>query len=120
MNWRLLKLILIGIGAAIGLLTACSHLTVAPRPVVSHTASWSGNQQNSGVISADQYGVICDASWIARYDDLLKRYGKDLSPPVQTGDRHGVTQLSLDRYRVTMEISIRFAILNQRLKNGDQ
>ncbi len=97
---------------------SCSHLTVTPKPVVSHTASFSGNKQTSGVILADQYGVLVDSGWMARYDALLVKYGKDLNPPVKTGDRIGVTKVGND-YRVSMEVSIRFAEMNQRLRNGD-
>ncbi len=102
----------------IALLSGCSHLTVTPKPVVSHTASFSGNKQTSGVISADQYGVIVDSGWMARYDSLLAKYGKDLTPPVKSGDRVGVTKVGND-YRVSMEVSIRFAEMNQRLRNGE-
>lgn len=59
-------------------LTACDHLTVAPKPVESHAVAFDLNAQNAGVIDADQTGVLVTSGWIEKYKALEAEFKQPL------------------------------------------
>ncbi len=57
---------------AVYLLSSCNHLTVSPPLTVAHSISFSGNEQNGGVINCDKLGCIVTPSWMEHYRKLEK------------------------------------------------
>jgi len=51
-------------------LCACSHLTVAPKPVVAHAIAFSGNTQNAGIIECDAQGCKVTPLWVEKYKQM--------------------------------------------------
>jgi hypothetical protein len=55
------------LAAVTGALLASCWMTVAPKPVQSHAASFDQNAQNSGVIQADADGFIVTQHFLDRH-----------------------------------------------------
>jgi hypothetical protein len=62
-------------------LTACG--TVKPERVTSAAASYDGNEQNSGIISANANGYVVTNHFRDRYNALVGIYGRDFTSPVK-------------------------------------
>jgi hypothetical protein len=94
-------------------LSACTvrEQTVVPSRIVSTQASFDGNQQDSGIKTADAQGFVVSANWIARYDAMLVEFGGRFSPAVKAGDRAGI--LIGPEIVVTAEVMSRFIRMNQ-------
>lgn len=63
--------------ALLFILTAC---TVTPQLVKPSTISFSGTNQNSGIIAATNGGWIIDAGKRDRYNALISDYGNEFRP----------------------------------------
>ena len=66
----------LAIYAALIALAACSHLTVAPKPVVAHAIAFDKNAQNAGIIDCDVNGCKVTANWVAKYRQLESEFHK--------------------------------------------
>jgi hypothetical protein len=86
-------------------------MTTAPKPVVSHQASFDGNVANSGIVAFKPEGFVVTKHWIERYDGLLTKYGARLTPIIFTGDRVGVVAQG-DNFLVTAQVLVRFTRMN--------
>lgn len=69
-------------------LAGCMSSTVIPKetppPAV---ASFSGNEQNGGVLSLGTQGAVVDAGFLKKYDTVIAQgYGKHFTPPLKKGD----------------------------------
>lgn len=97
---------------AVVLLSACGHLTIAPKPVEARAVAFDGSTQNAGILDYDSAGLIVTPGWIAKYDALLQAYGKKLAADnqVPVGSRVGVTSKGAN-FHVTWEVQNRFADL---------
>lgn len=62
-------------------------LTVAPKPVVSHAASYEGNVQNSGIVSADADGFVVTQHFLDRHH---------ITDYVQSGQYFRITAQTMD------------------------
>ena len=56
--------------------------TVIPTTVQSSAASFDGNDQNSGIISANANGYVVTSHFRDRYNALASIYGRDFSVPL--------------------------------------
>ena len=106
--------------AALLLFSACSvqQSAVAPKAPVAAAPSWDGNEQNSGIISADANGFVCTPHFLNRWDAMLANFGAKLSPARKIGDRDGITEEGTN-YRFTAEAMSRFVQLNRIRKSED-
>jgi hypothetical protein len=87
MNKRILAIFVAVVSAVVLLLiTAQGCATVTPHPVQAKQASFDGNTQNSGVVSAAQAGFIVTENFRAKYNALASMYGKYLLPPIKPDD----------------------------------
>jgi hypothetical protein len=90
-------------------LPACSHhkalLTIAPHSVVTTQASFDENQQNSGLISANDKGFLVTQHFIERHQ-------------INTTD-HGVT-VEGHYYRITAQVMAKCIDLDQARKKQQQ
>ena len=66
----------LAISAALIALSACSHLTVAPKPVVAHAIAFDQNSPNAGIIDCDVNGCKVTANWVAKYRQLESEFHK--------------------------------------------
>lgn len=108
-----IRLILV---AACVALVSCggASLTVAPKPVASHQASYSGNEQNSGMVKqpdVGEQGFAVNQDWVDGYDSLLSKFGQTLNPPRKAGDRDGITP-EAGHYRITDQVLMRHDVMN--------
>ena len=62
-------------------LSSCG--TVAPDRVTSAAASFDGNEQNSGIISANANGYVVTNHFRDRYNALVSTYGRDFTVPIK-------------------------------------
>lgn len=53
---------------------SCSHLTVAPKPVVAHAIAFDQNQQNAGIIDCDKEGCLVTANFVAKYKQMESEF----------------------------------------------
>ena len=60
--------------------------TVIPSTVRSSAASYDGNDQNSGIISASAEGYVVTAHFRDRYNALVAIYGRDFAVPLKPDD----------------------------------
>lgn len=111
-----MKLLLLIPFLAIGF---CQHLTIAPQPVAVHAKAFDNGVQNAGIVGHDSTGLIVTAGWIAKYDAMLKVYGKQLSVSnqVASGDRTGVVPRGVN-FHVNFEVNDRFADLKYYERNS--
>ncbi len=103
-------------------LSACKEPPKPPaKPIVSTQASYSGNEQNSGVLKPAQgvEGFPVKQDWIDAYDALLARFGTVLFPSRKPGDRNGVV-IEGDHYRVTDAVMERYLVMNQRRMQAER
>lgn len=103
------------------LLSGCSsvqHSAVVPQPVVASTASFDGNVQNSGIVSAGAKGFHVTPHFLARYDAMLTVNGLHISPPRKAGDREGIT-VEPGGYVFDAEAMNRFVELNRLRTSGE-
>jgi hypothetical protein len=56
--------------ASLALLSACSHLTVAPKPVNATSIAFDENVQNAGIIDCDARGCLVTPNWLAKYKQM--------------------------------------------------
>lgn len=75
--------------------------TIAPKIEESHVASFSGNEQNSGIIDVTQSGAIITPGAYLQYNSLIKFYGHLTVP--KTTDGFGSEKLTDGNYRITLE-----------------
>lgn len=72
------------ISLALVLLLACSCGTVTTKTNDSHTASYDGNAQNSGILAiAPAGGRIVTPHYRDRYNALIDLYGDQFDPPLK-------------------------------------
>jgi len=57
-------------GLLLSVICGCSHLTVAPKPVVAHAIAFDNNQQNAGIIDCDKDGCLVTANFVAKYKQM--------------------------------------------------
>lgn len=60
----------IGIALILSILSGCSYLTVAPKPIVANAIAFDGNQQNAGLIDCDKDGCLVTSGWVKKYQAL--------------------------------------------------
>ena len=63
-------------------LAACSHLTVAPKPVPARAIAFDKNSQNAGIIDCDKNGCKVTANWVAKYHQMEAEFKKTFSDDV--------------------------------------
>jgi hypothetical protein len=96
----------------------CAHkdATIAPQIVHSTQASYSGNEQNSGMPVAPkvgEQGFQVNQDWIDAYDALLAKFGGRLFPPRKSGDRDGIAKEDgAGYYRITDAVLERYDNMN--------
>lgn len=123
-----MKRLILAISVGALCLSACTHgrdslLTVAPTPVKSGQASYSGNEQNSGVLKDKaalptyNKGFPVNQDWVDGYDALLATYGSTLTPPRKAGDRDGIVKEG-DHYRITDAVMVRQQVLNSTRRSN--
>lgn len=101
------------------LVAGCATQESAPppaptKPVVSRQASWSGFEQNSGMIKQPELGekgFAVNQDWVDGYDSLLARFGNILNPPRKSGDRDGIAKEG-EHYRITDQVLMRHDVMN--------
>ena len=74
---------------------------VVPAPAV---ATYSGNSANGGLINLGPGGkgpALVTADWVAAYNTLVRKYGKDMTPPDRPND--GVTELPDGTFTVDLQ-----------------
>jgi hypothetical protein len=76
---KALALLLLGLALA-----GCG--TVIPNTVPSSAASFDGNDQNSGIISASADGYVVTTHFRDRYNALIATYGRDFAVPLRVDD----------------------------------
>ena len=57
-------------------LAACSHLTVAPKPVPARAIAFDKNSQNAGIIDCDKNGCKVTATWVLKYHQMEAEFKK--------------------------------------------
>ena len=99
--------------AALLLATGCAG-TVAPWPVVPSQPSWSGSQQNSGMLRMVADGWIVDGQWVTRYQLLCaSKFAAELAPPP---DPNACLDLGDGMYLAHFQTVADFAYLNLKKK----
>jgi hypothetical protein len=99
--------------AVIGL----SSCTVTPKTVRDKTASFDGNQQNSGFLGYDGegYGIITSNA-LARYNGLIAKYGERYAPPLKPNA--GVTPHTNGTFRIDNAHDVRAREMNRWRRSG--
>jgi hypothetical protein len=94
MNSARFQVNIIRVGAALLAIAAFSLLcsmfagcSVVPKPVESHSAAFSGNENNSGilgvyVVDGVFQGFIVNQDFVDRYRERIAKYGDQLRPTV--------------------------------------
>lgn len=82
------------------LLSSCELWRSAPPPApavpVQVQPSFDGSKQDSGIILVDaQHGALVTARFIARYDALVERYGRDPRHALPVSPRQGVSPVDV-------------------------
>ncbi len=67
-------------------------MTIAPKPIVSHQASYEGNIQNSGVLSSDANGFVVTQYFLDRHG--FKKTDVGVSP---AGSNYRITAQLMDK-----------------------
>lgn len=74
-NWAVWAIWMsLGIGIILTILCGCSHLTVAPEPVVATQIAFDGNTQNAGLIDCAEDGCLVTKGWMDRYQALEREF----------------------------------------------
>jgi hypothetical protein len=107
MKFAKLLLSIIVISVFIG----CAHTVVPTTEVRNSTASYDGNDKNSGIVSTCPGGFVVTDKFLARYDVLAEKYGAKFVPKVKKGD--GVTGHVIDS-----EHMVKFLQMNNWNKAG--
>jgi hypothetical protein len=92
--------------AAIWLFGGCSHLTVAPKPVVATQIAFDENVQNAGLIDCDTKGCLVTSGWMERYKALEKEFSHTVP-----ADQHIKAEGS--NFRVSFEVTNNFIDLQR-------
>ena len=95
-------------------LTACG--TVKPERVTSAAASYDGNEQNSGIISANANGYVVTNHFRDRYNALAAVYGRDFTVPM-TADA-GLQQISDSTWLIDRQHLSQFLEMNTWSRAG--
>lgn len=104
--------------AAAVIICGCAR-TVAPRPVADQTASWDGNEQNSGFIgyAPDGSGIITSHAQ-ARYNALVVLFGSRFVPPLRPGD--GLKATGTNTWMIDAQHLEYFTRMNRWHKSGER
>lgn len=95
-------------------LTSCSF-TVTPKQVTPHAVSdWA----HRNVIEANDHGVLVTAEWIRVYHELLKSYSAKLPVSNRPATPDAGIAPENGNFRVSYEVSDRFADLKYFERNG--
>ncbi len=95
-------------------LSACG--TVAPDRVTSAAASFDGNEQNSGIISANANGYVVTSHFRDRYNALVAIYGRDFTVPVKPDD--GLQSISGSTWLIDRQHLSQFLEMNAWSRMG--
>jgi len=107
-----LKIILIAIGVAIGLLTAgCSHLTVAPKPVNAAAIAFDENTQNAGVIDCGRNGCLVTPNWYAKYKQMETEFKNTIEADAGIKPEGNALPDGRFNYRISYEVFNHFAAM---------
>jgi hypothetical protein len=90
-------------------LSGCAS-TVSPDRISADAASYDGNAQNSGIISANALGYVVTAHFRDRHNALVALFGRDFSPPL-TPDA-GLTEITSDRWLIDRQHLSQFLEMN--------
>lgn len=101
---------------AIASLSGCVG-TVTPKKVYSQSASYDGNDQNSGVLSISKDGGIVTGDWRARYNALIVKYGRSLTSPITSPDAGLMIQPD-GTYHATLQTMVNMAVMNDWRRMG--
>lgn len=99
------------ISFALALLIGCASTTIPKAVPVAPTASFDGNDQNSGILRAVDGGFEVTSNFLDRYDDLVEIYGSRFIPEIQK--RAGVTGNVIDKEHMT-----KFLVMNRWHRSG--
>lgn len=91
-----------------GTLGGCASV-VAPQPVHG-SASYDGNELNSGIVMSVPSGFVVTAKFRQRYNDLIAVYGGDFSPVLKPDS--GLAPISDDRFLISKEGMVDFLTMN--------
>lgn len=116
-NREVAWLIVMWLLAAIGMwLNQGCATTVVPQPVEAREASFDGNEQTSGVLSATDAGFVVTARFRERFNALAAIYGRAFTPPLVA--EAGVTRVSEDRWLVSRQAMVQFLEMNSWRRAG--
>ncbi len=90
----------------LALVSCRNFITIAPKPVVAHSISPSGNNFNGGVIDCDSSGCVVTSSWLDHYRKLEKA-NKNYIGADKNIKQEGVN------WRVSYEVVNHFLVLRQ-------
>lgn len=103
------------VGCAIAIVLSSCTGTVAPKPVqAARTSDWA--QRN--VIAANSKGVLVTGEWVRAYQEMLKEEGSKLPVSNRPGSPNDGITAEGNNFRVTYEVSDRFADLKYFERNG--
>lgn len=112
---RLLSILLLTLS-----LTAC-YTTITPQKIADSSASFDGNERNSGLIALSRSGgAIVTPRARERYNGLIALYGRHFTPPLTEdyGVTVGFAAGAPKNYTLTKEALVKFATMNRWKKEG--
>jgi len=95
----------------IWLFSGCSHLTVAPKPVVAHSIAFDKNTQNAGIIDCDANGCKVTRNWLDKYRQMETEFKQTFR-----GDAN--IKPEGDHYRAPYDVVEMFTQLKARERGG--
>ena len=101
--------------AIVSAFTGCSS-TVTPSRVESQQASYDGGEQNSGVIASTATGFVVTDHFRARFNGLVRIYGKDFIPELKADG--GISPAGNGRWEISKQSMIYFLEMNAWRKAG--
>lgn len=90
--------------------------TIAVKPVIDNTASYDGNEKNSGIKEyIEGKGFVVTPHFRDRYNNLIEKYGKKFENPIKKDD--GLVNFGAD-YLINKQHMIYFVQMNTWHKSG--
>ncbi len=92
---------LLNVFVLVSLVTLNGCGTVTPKVAESSVASFSGNDENSGILEVTENGALVTSGFVEYYNAIIEVYGNKTTP--ETKRDFGVTKLENGNSLVTLE-----------------